>query len=150
MNETDWNTPRNGDFVRYVEQLAAESLQRVNARPQGPGAARGVEPTGPASIPLARPEMPTHHAAPRDAAAYAVAALIGLLVLWAVGVPIAVLALLSALAAGLFKRFASRGRGTSNARDRLAGLLRSLQDNAPSSLAGGRSARPNPRRQSPP
>ena len=154
MNETDWNTPRNGDFVRYVEQLTARSLQRVHAHPERPGVVRPPAPAGSAppaaAVSSGVPAAPGSAAPPDKAAGYAVAGLVGLLVLWAAGAPLGVLVLLAALGAGLFKRLARRDAPTSAARQLLTGLRQGLQNKAPKPPAGGATARHNPRKQQSP
>ncbi|MBO9646367.1 MAG: hypothetical protein J7603_24930 [Pseudacidovorax sp.] len=154
MNETDWNTPRNGDFVRYVEQLTAESLQRVHARADRPSAAAASMPPGAASPGATSSPgprgAPGDLSAPPGVAGWAAVGIAGLLVLWAIGAPVGVLVLLAALGAALFKRFVRRGAAVPAARQLLAGLRQGPQNGKPRPPAGGTAARPNPRRQSSP
>ena len=114
---TESNTPPNGDFARYVEQLSARAGQsaRVPGKESEHGLDVGMTPSpGAQRTTVARRESPGGEAAKADGTKTiplgTLKVLAGMgamvfLVLWAIGVPLSVLVLGAAAAAWFGKRF---------------------------------------------
>ncbi len=115
---TESNTPPNGDFARYVEQLSARSGQsaRIPGKESEHGLDVGMTPSpGAQGTAAARRESSSTgeaaKAEPGKAVAPATLKVLGgiaalvFLVLWAIGVPLSVLVLGAAAAAWFGKRF---------------------------------------------
>ncbi|MNU42075.1 hypothetical protein D3C71_308290 [compost metagenome] len=114
---TESNTPPNGDFARYVEQLSARAGQtaRVPGKESEHGLDVGMTPSpGAQGTTVARRESPAGEAAKADGSKAiplgTLKVLAGMgalvfLVLWAIGVPLSVLVLGAAAAAWFGKRF---------------------------------------------
>ncbi len=114
---TESNTPPNGDFARYVEQLSARAGQ--SARIPGKESEHGLD-VGMTPLPGAQGTVATRRESPAGEAAKTdgtkaippgtLKVLAGMgamvfLVLWAIGVPLSVLVLGAAAAAWFGKRF---------------------------------------------
>jgi len=114
---TESNTPPNGDFARYVEQLSARAGQsaRVPGKESEHGLDVGMTPSpGAQGASVARRESSSGEAAKADGTKAiplgTLKVLAGMgamvfLVLWAIGVPLSVLVLGAAAAAWFGKRF---------------------------------------------
>ncbi|MDP9882340.1 hypothetical protein J2W25_006680 [Variovorax boronicumulans] len=114
---TESNTPPNGDFARYVEQLSARAGQsaRVPGKESEHGLDVGMTPSpGAQGATVARRESQAGEAAKADGTkaiplgTLKVLAGMGAMVflgLWAIGVPLSVLVLGAAAAAWFGKRF---------------------------------------------
>ncbi|WP_295538117.1 hypothetical protein [uncultured Pseudacidovorax sp.] len=150
MHETDWNTPRNGDFVRYVEQLTADSLQRVQSRAHAAGPAAPDKSAAPAERPRAASSPgavdKSESQRPSATVGWTVAGLVVLGMLAAAGVPAGLLVLLAGAGLWLFKRFGRTSAAGAAARQMLGRLQQGLQNAQPTLPAAGTAARRPPRK----